>query len=302
MVIKKLSMVLFLFGALIAILGGSFAFVPQTKTLTILLLIILGTFIGIINISREQEYGFLLAGGVFIIASVAINSLLERFLLLDVIANILNNFIIFIAPACIAVSFRVILDFASQSDWSLKKEEKIAVELYHKISDSQKLWDNIVLFAVAIAFVILILQLFFSIEEYQVMIMALDGIIIAIFFIDLVVLYRKAHNFKHFVKTSWLDILAVIPMGMIFRVTKLLRFVRILEKMSKASKASKLTTLSKVSKAGKASSSVSKINRPMKALSANRPIKFLSKSSDRYDKSSRKIKRIKMPKSRSKKS
>ncbi|MBD3313189.1 hypothetical protein GF345_01985 [Candidatus Woesearchaeota archaeon] len=272
MVIKRLSMVIFLLGALIAILGGSFRFIPETETLTIITLIILGAFIGIMNISREQEKEFLIAGGVFIISSVAITELLEKFLLLNVIGNILNNFIIFIAPACIVVAFRVIVDFASQSDWSLKKEEKVAAQIYHQLSDKQKLWDNIVLFAVALAFIILVLQLFFDIDAYKNIILAVDGIVIAIFFVDLVVLYRRVHDFKRFIKTSWLDIIAVIPLGFIFRLTKLVRFVRILEHMSKTHKATKAA--GKISKAGAKmtkASKISKVNRPVKFFSKTRP-------------------------------
>ncbi|MBU0535554.1 MAG: hypothetical protein KKE20_01210, partial [Nanoarchaeota archaeon] len=243
-----------LFGALIAILGGSFTFIPETQKMTFLFLIILGAFIGIMNISMEEEHGFLVAGGALIIASLAINSLLSNYLLLDVIARILNNFIIFIAPACIVVAFRVIIEYASQSEWSFKKEERIAVQLYKHLNHKERIWDSIVLFAVAITFILLVLQLFFKVDGYSSMIIIVDVIVIAIFFADLVVLYRRAQDFKKFMKTNWMDIIAVIPLGMVFRITKLIRFIRILEHMSWTHKASK----------------INKVNRPAKFFSESR--------------------------------
>src|SRR3989344_5687021 len=135
MIIKKLSMLLFIFGALIAILGGSFEFIPRTETMIIIVLVMLGTFIGLINISREEEYGFLLAGGVFILASGAITSLLSRFLLLDIIGNILNNFIVLMAPACVVVALRIIFEFASQSEWSSEENVKLMDRIQEHISE-----------------------------------------------------------------------------------------------------------------------------------------------------------------------
>ena len=262
MVIKRLSMVMFLLGALIAILGGSFSFIPETETITIITLIILGSFIGIMNISMEEENGFLIAGGVFIIASLAIIDLLSKFLLLDIIARILHNLIIFLAPACIVVAFRVIVEYASQCEWSLKKEEKAAVQIYRGLTHKERLWDATVLFAVALAFIILVLQLFFEIDQYQRIIAIIDGIIIAVFFVDLMILYSRVHDFRRFLKTSWLDIIAVIPLGLIFRLTKIVRFVRILERMSKAQKAVRMSKM-------------------------NRPSKFFSESSERFEEKKR---------------
>jgi hypothetical protein len=254
MIIKRLSMLLFIFGALIAILGGSFEFIPKTETLIIITLVMLGVFIGLINISREEEYGFLLAGGVFILASGAITSLLSKFLLLDIIGNILNNFIVLIAPACIVVSLRIVFEFASQSEWSSENDFGIKNHIKSHFSEKEKIWDVFVLLAISATLIILVLQLFFRVDQFQGLLDAIDWVIILIFFIDLIVLYKQSKSTKEFLIRNWPDMIAIIPLGMIFRLTKLVRFVRIINYLSKAQK-------------------IEKINRPMKLFS-NTPRRY----------------------------
>ncbi len=258
--IKRLSMALFIVGSLIAILGGAFEFAPQMETLSMLLLIILGIFIGIINISREEEMGFLIAGGVFIIASTTVIDLLETFLLFDFIGRILENFIVFVAPSCIIVGFRVMVEFASQSEWSLKKEERLIEHVYRRLSRKDMIWDDVILFAVSITFIVLILQLFFDVSGYESIINIADWVIIAVFAADLVIIYRRTGDFRKFLRSSWLDIIAVIPLGMAFRLAKVVRFARILKFASKAQKASRAAKAGKLGK-------LSRINRPSKFFS-----------------------------------
>lgn len=52
--------------------------------------------------------------------------------------------------------------------------------------------------------------------------------LLSIFVADLVVKYRKVHNWKVFLKRHWWDILIVIPYFRIFRVLKSLRILRVL--------------------------------------------------------------------------
>jgi len=263
MIIKRLSMLLFIFGALIAILGGSFQFIPSTETMIIIVLVMAGVFIGLINISREEEYGFLLSGGVFILASSAITSLLSRFLLLDIIGNILNNFIVLIAPACVVVSLRIIFEFASQSEWSSEDDVKIKDHIKTHLSEKELIWDTFMLLAISGTLIILVLQLFFKVDQFEGLLNALDWVIIAIFLIDLIVLYRASKNAKEFLRKNWPDIIAVIPLGMIFRLTKLVRFVRIMNYFSKAQK-------------------IENINRPIKIFSGTmRKYDNVSKKNDK---------------------
>ncbi|MCX8147419.1 MAG: hypothetical protein N3D84_03050 [Candidatus Woesearchaeota archaeon] len=264
MFIKKLSMFLFIIGSLIAILGGAFPFAnSHMESFCVLLLIIIGTFIGFINISRHEEHGFLVAGSVFIISTAVLTSILERFLLLDIINKILHNLIILIAPACIVVGLKLIFEFASESEWETEKEKKELIEhLYKRLTHKEILWDDVILLSVSVAFVIFILQLFFDVAPYKNIITAIDYVIILIFVADLVFIYRKLRNPKLFFKTSWLDIIAVIPLGIIFRLAKAGRFIKIISAMSNAQKIEKI----------------------------NRPVKFFSR---RTDVAERRVKRNK---------
>ncbi|MCX6707880.1 MAG: hypothetical protein NT001_07155, partial [Candidatus Woesearchaeota archaeon] len=174
------------------------------------------------------------------------------------IGNILNNFIVLVAPACIVVALRIIIEFASQSEWS-SEEDKIMDHIRDHLSEKEKIWDIFILIAISFTFIILVLRLFFVVDQYMALLNIIDWIIILIFFIDLVVLYRHSRKFETFLKKNWPDVIAIIPLGMVFRLTKVVRFVNIINYLSGAQK-------------------VENINRPMKIFS-NDP---------RYDNGSRK--------------
>jgi hypothetical protein len=80
-------------------------------------------------------------------------------------------------------------------------------------------------------------------------------------------LYRKSTNIKEFVKKNWLDIISVIPFGMAFKLTKLVRGIRLLKLFTRTAKVSKLTKVTKVSKISKAMRLKSQIPRTGKILS-----------------------------------
>jgi len=54
--------------------------------------------------------------------------------------------------------------------------------------------------------------------QYYSLIEIFDGIIISVFIIDLIFKYRRARTIGDFVKAYWLEILAVIPFYLIFRL------------------------------------------------------------------------------------
>ncbi|MBI2102441.1 hypothetical protein HYT55_01265 [Candidatus Woesearchaeota archaeon] len=67
---------------------------------------------------------------------------------------------------------------------------------------------------------IIIYDLFFHIDNpiINLTVEILDGLVIAVFVIDLIFLALKAKNAKIFFKNYWLDILAVFPFYFFFRV------------------------------------------------------------------------------------
>jgi hypothetical protein len=80
--------------------------------------------------------------------------------------------------------------------------------------------DRLVPVAVLLLLPIIIIEFFFEdiATKYHLLLSILDTIIIIIFIIDLIFKYLRIRNFKNFIKTCWLDILAVFPFFLIFRV------------------------------------------------------------------------------------
>lgn len=70
--------------------------------------------------------------------------------------------------------------------------------------------------------VIIVLELFVHVENYTLerTIQILDGIIIAIFVVDLIFLAIHSKNTRFFFRNYWLDILAVFPFALVFTVVE----------------------------------------------------------------------------------
>ena len=80
--------------------------------------------------------------------------------------------------------------------------------------------DFLIPYCVIVLLFMIISELFFSnwIEPYHQIIVYLDWFIVLIFVADLLLKYKRAHNLKIFLKSSWLDILAVFPFFLVFRL------------------------------------------------------------------------------------
>ena len=240
MILKRLSMLLFIFGAVTAIFSGIFPSTPETENIKTIIIITLGLFVGLLNISQEQEYGFLIAAGVFVLCSAALMDLLGNSLLMNAIGPILQNFIIFISPAAIVVAFKIIVEFASQAEVDMEEEEETFIEFYSRLSKKERIWDVIILIAVSFTLVTMILRLFFDVGRHAGALNMINYGTLALFFIYLFLLYTQARDFKVFLKTSWLDIIAVIPFIGIFQLAKTFRFVKILQVFSHANGSAKV--------------------------------------------------------------
>ncbi|MBS3097289.1 ion transporter [Candidatus Woesearchaeota archaeon] len=269
----RISRLVFILGIAIVVLSGIFDVPAYINPVKMVILVLLGVLIGLLNISGEEKTGFLIAGGIFIISVAALTNILGAFFVLKNIEMILNNMIVLIAPACITVALGVIFEYASEAETKPKDEKEELMELFKprrksaweetfKIPKRELYWDYAVLFAVVLALVNLIWTAFFDVTNYSWLISYIDYFVLAIFFVDLVVLYRKAEGFADFLKNDWLDIVAVIPLGNMFRITKVFRFVRILRFFSKVSRLARV--VDKVGRAVKYFSKRSTFHRPLK--------------------------------------
>jgi hypothetical protein len=238
--LQKIGMYVFILGALIAIFSGAFPILQEMTTLRVLFMIITGTFVGLLNISKEQEFGFLIATGVFIIASRAIDYYLKELILLSNLNDIIFNLIIFVSSAAVVVALKLIFRFASQHEPEAEEQE---LPKEFEVPLAEEAWNFTVFVAVVLIFVIFILEAFFFTGGLGPFLTVLTYIVLGVFVIDLFVLYRKARHWKIFLKRNWLDIIAVIPLGSVFSLAKLFRFVKIAKVISQSSRLSKLTKM-----------------------------------------------------------
>ena len=80
--------------------------------------------------------------------------------------------------------------------------------------------DNIIPYSLVLLFALVIVELAFSelIEPYVIYVTIVDYAIITIFVADLVFKYIKVRRIPTFLRKYWLDILAVFPFFLLFRV------------------------------------------------------------------------------------
>lgn len=82
---------------------------------------------------------------------------------------------------------------------------------------------------------VIIVELFIHIENHAVelSVKIVDGVIIAIFIVDLILLARKSRDAKYFFRNYWLDIIAVFPFVIFFNlVNSLYRAIIITERLA----------------------------------------------------------------------
>jgi hypothetical protein len=89
-------------------------------------------------------------------------------------------------------------------------------KIYHFL---EKLTDKLVWFAIVALFFIIIIELFFHdfSYTYHSIISTLDYIVISIFIADLIFKYLRIRNIKKFLRSSWLDIIAIFPFFLVLR-------------------------------------------------------------------------------------
>ena len=82
--------------------------------------------------------------------------------------------------------------------------------------------DKLIPYIVILLLIVIIATFFFKefTEKYHHQIEILDTIIISVFVVDLVFKYMRVRKIKKFVRSYWLDILAVFPFYLVLRVVE----------------------------------------------------------------------------------
>ena len=90
--------------------------------------------------------------------------------------------------------------------------------------------DRAIPYTLIVLTAIIIIEIFFKqfAEEHIIAIEILDYTIIAFFIVDLIFKYIRIRKFKQFIKECWLDIIAVFPFVLFFRIFESLSlFIRL---------------------------------------------------------------------------
>tara|TARA_Y100000310_G_scaffold343667_1_gene452368 strand:+ start:1254 stop:1919 length:666 start_codon:yes stop_codon:yes gene_type:complete len=89
--------------------------------------------------------------------------------------------------------------------------------------------DWLIPWMILLLLIIIVIELFFHdfADTYHLYINILDYIVIGVFVGDLYFKYKRMKNIKKFLKSSWLDIIAVFPFFLIFRFVE--RFIILIE-------------------------------------------------------------------------
>lgn len=88
---------------------------------------------------------------------------------------------------------------------------------YHKL---ERFVDHIIPYSVLVLLLMIIAEVGFTpyVEPYHKYVLALDYLIVCLFVLDLVFKYNRVRTFKDFLRKYWLDIIAVFPFFLLFRV------------------------------------------------------------------------------------
>ena len=228
---NRIGMYLFVIGAILALLDSAFPVSPEMRGVVYIVLLFTGIFSGILNISADEEHHFLLSGAAFLLIILAFNQVFAGQPIIGFFSRLFQNAVAFVGSMALIVALKIILEFGSDDNRVTPLESmELRTERLDELSFSPKLkaWHFTVFLATALTFILLLVELFFTLAPMvEKVIRLFDWIVVIIFAVDLVVLYKQAESFKKFLHNSWLDIIATIPFHGIFGTLKLVRLGRL---------------------------------------------------------------------------
>lgn len=222
---KRLGTYFFVIGALLSIFAGVFPVQDNLAGLLVVAIIFFGVFAAILNVDGD-DMRFVMAAAGFLIVIVCAEVLLKDNMLVGRLVKFFDSSALFVGSMLATVTLKLIVEFGAAAEGG---EQKNSDDYMEKLSMSKahKAWHFIVFLAVAATFIMILLEVFFAMPQYEYFFFMFDVVITGIFLIDLVMLYREANSFGKFLRTSWLDILATIPFYQVLRVAKIARLVRV---------------------------------------------------------------------------
>ncbi len=109
--------------------------------------------------------------------------------------------------------------------------------MHNTLKKIEKAVDRAIPFLVVVLAIIIVLQFVIDLEYYEPWITYVDYLIVAFFVIDLIFKWFKIKNVLKFLKFYWVDIIAVFPLYLLFRVySSATAFLKIGEEISESQK------------------------------------------------------------------
>lgn len=228
----RIGMYLFIIGAILSVLDTTFPVDESMRGLVYVALIFTGIFAGLLNITPDEEHHFLLSGGTFLVVILAFNQVFAGNAMLSSFVHFFQNSVAFVGSMALVVAVKTILEYGSddvaRGDPVAGMEARTQNLGDWQLSSAMRAWHVVVFAAVAVTFVLLLLDLFFTLPaRVSFIVDILDWLIVGVFLVDLYVLYRQHGSFKEFTHHCWMDIAAAIPFHGVFGILKIVRLSRI---------------------------------------------------------------------------
>lgn len=225
----RVGMYFFTIGALLAILAGAFPLAPGVYDVVLVLLIFLGVFSAVLNVGEEEELGFLVAATAFLIMIVSFKFLLGHHPLIIGLANFFEVVTFFVGSMLSVVALKTVFEFGSQRTLDALEHANAIDDHVETLmfSKQERTWNFVVFLAVAVSFIVILLEVFFELGGGVQLFFLLNIVIFLVFLVDLVVLYRKEGGFKGLFKYCWLDVVATIPFFLIFQGLNALQVIKV---------------------------------------------------------------------------
>lgn len=101
-------------------------------------------------------------------------------------------------------------------------------EKLHKI---EVVIDKIIPFLLVALLFVIVIEIWFSwfANRYHYWFDAFDIFVVSVFMLDLFFKYQRVKNIKNFVREYWIDIIAVLPFFLVFRILEIFRASELLE-------------------------------------------------------------------------
>lgn len=236
---RRLGMYFFIVGAILTVLDGVFPVDLKLKGYIYVILVFTGVFAGIMNITPDEEHHFLVSSTAFLLIIVSFELLFSSNIFIEKFTTFFQNSIAFVGSMALIVSLKAILEFGSDN-YRVTPVENIKIRTKDieewQLSKGIKRWHFVIFIAVALTFLLILFEIFFTLpKNITKIVVLLNWLITIIFIADLFVLYRHEKTPAKFFKNCWIDILASIPFSGMFAAFKIVRIARIAD-ISKSAK------------------------------------------------------------------